>query len=77
MIDLKMKFPPSKEYLNVPSEFVNRGDILGSKVMAVCCNPILFALYTISDKANGFLRLINIRCSKQDNRIVEDYTARF
>ena len=45
------KFLHFKKFFNSPAELVNQSNLFSCKVKTIGCNPILFALYDITDKS--------------------------
>ena len=72
-----MLFPPAEEYLDIPPEFVGRGDLLGTEVMAVRGNPVIGVFHPVSDQADRPLRLIDTWGSQKDHSVVEDNAIGF
>jgi hypothetical protein len=40
VIDLEVLFPPAEEIFDLPSEFINQGEVFGGKVKAIGGHPI-------------------------------------
>lgn len=70
-----MAFPPTKEYLDVPAEFVSKGNLLGGKIVTISGNPVIDFCHSITDKTNFFFRLIDILGSQQNYGVVEKNTT--
>jgi len=58
MVDTKVAFPPSKEYLYVPSEFVNMSNFLCCQIMTTCGNPVFGIIDGVSHHSDRFFGLI-------------------
>ena len=55
MVDTEVAFPPAKEYLYVPSELVNKGNLICCQVMTTCGNPVFDVVDSVSHYSDGFL----------------------
>jgi len=72
MVDSEMAFPPTKEYLDVPSELINESNLLCFQVIATCGNPVFDVVDRVSDDSDGFLGLIHSRSSQHNDCVVEN-----
>jgi hypothetical protein len=72
MVDSEMAFPPAKEYLYVPSELVNKSNLLCCQIMTTCGNPVFDVVDSISHDSDGLLGLIHSGGTQQNNGIIED-----
>ena len=59
VIDFQMAFPPSKEFLNVPSELVDHGDLFSREIISIGGHPEVDSIDVIPDKAQSFLCLVD------------------
>jgi len=58
MVNPKAAFPPTEEYLYVPSELINKGNLLCCKVMTTRGNPVFDVVDSVFHDSNGLLGLI-------------------
>jgi hypothetical protein len=72
VVDTEVAFPPCKEFLYLPSEFVNESNLLCCQVKPTCGNPIFCVIDGESDKSERFPGLIDSGSTQQNNFIIED-----
>ena len=70
-----MAFPPTEENLDVPAELIGESDLLCGEIMTIRGNPVIDVCHPITDKADFFFRLVDVRGSQQNHGVVEDNTA--
>jgi len=71
-----MAFPPAKEYLYVPSELINKSNLLCCQVMTTRGNPVFDVVDRVSHDFNGLLGLIHSGGTQQHNGVVEYVAVR-
>ena len=70
-----MPFPPGKERLDIPTELVNEGNLLGGQFKAVRGNPVEFACYFVTDQTQRFFGLINALLPQENLGVIENGTV--
>ncbi|MBT4263808.1 MAG: hypothetical protein HN580_28690 [Deltaproteobacteria bacterium] len=65
MIDVQLTLPPAEEFFNIPAQFVDECNLLGSEIETVGGHPIVNSFYRIFNQPDRFYGLIYIFGSQQ------------
>ena len=76
MIHFEMAFPPGKKDFDVPTELINRGDLLGGKVKPVGGNPVFFGANPVGNHPHLFLGLVYTGGSEENDGVIKDEVIR-
>ena len=47
-IDIQVLFPPPEEFFDLPTQFINQGNVRGGEVKAAGGHPIFFAVHPVA-----------------------------
>ncbi len=76
MIHFEMAFPPGKKDFDVPTELINRGDLLGGKVKPVGGNPVFFGANPVGNHPQLFFGLVYTGGSEENDGVIKDEIIR-
>jgi len=74
VVHLEVPFPPVEKGLYVPAQLINLSHFFSSQIVTVGCNPKIFAVDTVANKAQLFLSLVYTLGAEKHNLVREDNT---
>jgi hypothetical protein len=74
MVDIEVLLPPTEELLDVPAEFVGKGNLFSSQIKPVSGDVVVDLINAIANHTNWLLGLVYPLCPKQSSHIKKNVT---